>query len=317
MLELRILKTIQFFHLQDIAPTAFEIYKYLLTRTEDLASSLDEDFNLISTNAPPASHVPFGAILQALIRLTAEKKVACVFGTYVLPEHASLAPARISGYVYGIARERRIRRFLRWLRFVPFIRAVSVGGSQALGLQTEKSDIDLVIITHSGFLWLARIFSHILFDGLLMCRHGQRIENRFCLNHYIAGTKLIDEERNLLRAFQYVRMRPVFGIKIFTEFLIKNQNWLRLYFPNWYHISFKSLQAESQAIHAPGGVQGLIEKIFDNPVGLYIENMVGRWQLERIKRGNFSVAEPSELALHSTDLKYAILETYYNRHKTP
>ena len=113
-------------------------------------------------------------------------------GFYCLKGRAAIIDQRLANYIYGIKRERRIRRFIGGLRFLPFVRRAALAGSQAQGVQKSDSDIDLLIIVEPEFLWLGRTAVTAYFQILGLRRHGKKIANRFCLNHYLAGVKIID-----------------------------------------------------------------------------------------------------------------------------
>ncbi len=51
---------------------------------------------------------------------------------------------------------RRIERFSRVIASMPFVRCILVGGSLANGSATPGSDLDLIVLTAEGRLWLAR-----------------------------------------------------------------------------------------------------------------------------------------------------------------
>jgi hypothetical protein len=107
---------------------------------------------------------------------------------------------------------------------------VALGGSQALGQPKKFSDIDLFIVVKPGFLWLVRTMVSLYFQILGLRRHGKNVANRFCLNHYVAEQKVVDRERNLYKAMEYVRLRPLIYPQGLVEFLQVNAEWIKVFF---------------------------------------------------------------------------------------
>ena len=103
------------------------------------------------------------------------------------------------------------------------MRGAALAGSQAQGVQKPGSDIDLLIIVEPKFLWLGRTVVTFYFQLLGTRRHGKKIADRFCLNHYLAGVKTIGELKNLYTAWEYAKLRPLIYEGAVTEFQEKKQ----------------------------------------------------------------------------------------------
>lgn len=307
MLKDRILATLKFFDLQDLPLTLLELHSFLIANLSQIRPSLDYQYEFSANQAfhkPPT--VDISEVLQCLDTQCSEE-VASYKGFYFLNGRQDLVNLRLANYLFGLKREKLIRRFTGILRHLPFLRAVAIAGSQAFGQQKATSDIDLFVITDPEFLWLARIFISAYFQITGHRRHGRKIANRFCLNHYLAGPKNLQQHRDLYNAMEYLRLRPLFGFAYFEKFYAENISWLNAYFQN-FTIAGAGLEKESK-------IRKFLEKIFQNSLGRRLNEFLGKWQLWRIKRGEHVVADGTELAFHSLARKRLLLASFFELQK--
>ncbi len=311
--------TLKFFDLQGVPLTLFEVRKFLLPDLGEIKSGLNDEFELAKPfkrlrdeqrgreRDEGMEKVKLGKILQIFEDLVKENAVSESQGYYCLPGRQNIIAERLRNYAYGIQRERRIRRFVPWLRFIPFVRGAAIGGSQAMGQQTQASDIDLFIVTDETHMFIARTLVSLFFQIFGVRRHGEKIANRFCLNHYVAGPHLVSDERDPYNAMEYLRLRSAVYPQGIGEFLSINQNWIREFYPNAFYPNAKFFLSAPQAQSWP---QRLGEGILKNRFGLRLNGKLGRWQLARIKRGEYAVATERELSFHSKARKYELLKQF-------
>ena len=263
--------------------------RYLIADKQPLRKRLDEHFELQTTEKPPSS-VHLDTILLQLAALVQDGKILQTHGFYTLPSRQHLVAQRLTNYRYGLCREKLIRRYVWFTKFLPFVRGVALGGSQPLGLQKPTSDIDLLIITDPNRMWLARTFLMGYFQLFGVRRYGQKIANRFCLNHYLAEPREVDAERNLYKAMEYGRLRPLVYPAAIAEFLQANSNWINIFFPD---MSFARVNKSPQSKW-----QQSLELIFRGKFGGWLEQQLARWQSSRIRQDQFVFVRPDELSFH-------------------
>lgn len=305
MLSLRIIDTIKFFDLQDYPLTAFEVQKYLVSDKSSLQAELDQHYELPvgSSDVVKAVPVHFDTVVQQLNLLVVENQLEQINGFYCLPGKSSLINQRLENYHFGLQRERLIRRYGKFTKHIPFIRGIALAGSQALGLQRATSDIDLLIITDYRFMWLARTFLTAYFHVLKIRRHGSKITNRFCLNHYLAIPREVDAERNLYKAMEYTKLRPIVYPQAIVDFQIANQGWIKKFFPN--------VDFEQKLIEPQSRIQFWLEKVFLNPVGIWLEKKLGQAQLRRIRQEKYNFVKDDELSFHPGSKHEQLLNGFY------
>ncbi len=315
MLAGRIHHTLRFFDLQNFPLTASEIQRFLITDLKTLQSKLDSNFELSESEDAEASRiisapVHLDTILTQLRVLKNENVVHENNGFYCLAGREEIIVSRQKGYLDGLKRERLISRYASGVKHLPFVRSVVLLGSQALGQQKASSDIDLFVITDERFIGIARFFLTLYFQVLGLRRHGKKIANRFCLNHYLAGTRRLNQDKNLYTASEYVKYRPLAGGEVFKEFL-HNNNWIADFFPQ---------AQELKHGHAVFGhdknnqsrLQRLLEKLFQNKFGMQLEKTMISSQLRRINEAEFNIKSREELSFHPNNRKQKLFQEFYN-----
>ena len=78
----------------------------------------------------------------------------------------------------------RLLRRGRLFHYVPFVRAVFIAGSMAIGNARENSDFDVIVVVSPGRLYTARFFSLALFKIFGWRSKLARPKDGFCLNYF-------------------------------------------------------------------------------------------------------------------------------------
>lgn len=303
MLKDRILSTLKFFDLQDYPLTLLELHQFLLEDFSIIQKYLDSNWEIVSQEyGEPSLPVTAGEILKSL-ETECQGLVENYKGFYFLRGKEPLVKQRLSNYCYGIKRERLIRRYIPILKHLPFVRGAALTGSQALGQQKDNSDIDLLVITDPKFMWLTRTLITAYFHIIGLRRHGEKVANRFCLNHYLAGPKKLSELRNLYTAMEYIKMRPLIYEKNIFEFQKENLDWIKVFFPNW-----QIVQPEDELATK---THGFLEKIFNNAFGLALEKRLKNWLAPRIKKQEFILVKEDELSFHPQSRQKFLLTEFF------
>lgn len=301
MLKDRIVHTLRFFDLQSYPLTLLELTQFLMQDMDVMKESMNERYET-SVGGSQSVSVSAGDILECIETECGQSVEQC-HGFYFLQGRKELAFERMYGYVYGIEREKSIKKYVPFVQYIPFIRGVAVGGSQAMGLQKSTSDIDLLVFTEKNRLWVARTFITLYFQLLGKRRHGLMVANRFCLNHYREGFSSISYGRDAYNAMEYVRLRPVVNRSLVCEFIGNNMDWISVFFPQSYVGKFETEKQSS--------VQSFFELFFQNSFGDWLELQLKNWQLTRIQKGEFVVAASEEISFHSVKRKLDFLARFF------
>jgi len=271
--------------------TLLEIFKYLFKTSES------------SAVATPTAGIPdlsVSDLLRAIEAMPGEIQTAN--GFYFLKGRHEIAGRRLENNFYAAERLKRAKKYLPGTSFVPFVSALAMAGSEAVSNSKQGSDIDLLVLTKPNRIWLGRLFLSAYFQLFGVRRHADFIENRFCLNHYLREGKVVDREKNLYTAIEYISLVPYFGGDKIYEFQKANLNWIKNYL------------AEPQLVKYPPAKPAVLKTIFEsvlnNPLGDFLEKQAGRFQKHRIQIQDSVIVEDDELSFHPGNKGRQILEKF-------
>ena len=171
---------------------------------------------------------------------------------------------------------------------LPFVSMVAVTGSLAVDNVDSQADIDYLIVTEPGRLWLCRAMV------ILLVRQAARRGIILCPNYFLSESALGFEERNLFAAHEIVQMIPITGLKVYHQLREENQ-WVANILPN---SGGAPPQMANLAKPIPAPVKGarrLGEVTLRTPPGGWLE----RWEMNRKVR-RFS-QQPSMETAFSVD----------------
>lgn len=279
-----------------------ELHRFLIADISALKFQMDDQGEITQGGMVSAGEVPADKILDCLDG-ECRTEVKNTLGFYHLSGREAIAGARLENYCFGIKREKLIKKYLGALRFLPFVRGAGLAGSQAMGQQKAASDIDLLIITDPQFMWLTRTLVTAYFQIFGLRRHGLKVTNRFCLNHYLAGPKTVLEFRNLYTASEYLKLRAVVYPHGLWQFQKANWPWLQIFFPN---ASPQEPEKGSQPFF-----QRILEDMLNGQFGLGLEKILKNWQLPKIREEKFIVVKDDELSFHPDSKQQKLLESFF------
>ena len=120
---------------------------------------------------------------------------------------------------------RRAQTYGRLVSRLPFVRMVGLTGSLAVDNAKAGDDIDLLIVTAKGRVWLTRALT------ILVVRYAALWGVTLCPNFLISESALELPERDLYTARELRQMVPIFGHDVYERMLAANV-WWRERLPN-------------------------------------------------------------------------------------
>ncbi len=147
---------------------------------------------------------------------------------------------------------------------LPFVRMVAVTGALAVDNVEEWADIDYLIVTEPGRLWVCRLLT------IALVRAAALRGDTVCPNYFLASTALKLEDQSLYAAHELAQMLPLSGMETYRR--MRNANaWADTWLPN--AINPPRLVAE------PSYSRGrtLLEAALRTTPGGWIE----RWEMRR------------------------------------
>jgi hypothetical protein len=199
-LQADVLETVAYSDVFDFPLTSEEVWRWL-----PRSASLDEVLSALALLTPEAfASVPPYVTLRGREHLVATRERRRL---------STLALRRHAGF-YGslIAR-------------LPFVRMVAITGSLAVENAAEDEDLDYLIVTAPGRVWLARAMT------MLIVRLAGLRGVTLCPNYFLAESVLALSERNYYTARELLQMAPIAGHAVYDRMLLENA-WWRDYLPN-------------------------------------------------------------------------------------
>lgn len=166
-----------------------------------------------------ANHLAVGAVVRELI---IEKKLQRIGDTYGL---RGMRYVRVDSR--ALEREallKRARKIGRTIGLLPFVRAVVVVNSVALGNVHEESDIDFLIVTTPGRVFVAKGLLWRISTWLRLIETEQHKAGQISLGMFMT-TRGVPLERDIMKEnephliYWLLTAVPVYGRKIWSEIL--------------------------------------------------------------------------------------------------
>jgi hypothetical protein len=174
---------------------------------------------LVGVAADPA------AIEAALARL--DGRVAARSDQYALRGREALFERRAQRAAHAARLWPAAVRYGRLIAALPFVRMVAVTGALAADNVETDADLDYLIVTAPGWLWLCRAM--ILGLDRVARLAGNRSE--LCPNYLVTTQHLSLPETDLFSAQELCRMVPLSGLDVYAQMRAANA-WSASWLPN-------------------------------------------------------------------------------------
>lgn len=206
-------------------------------------------------------------VQQALGRSTRRAALSHTDGFVSLPNRKSIIELRHCRAQAAEQLWHHARYYGRLIGSLPFVRMVAVTGSLAVDNADANADIDYMIVTEPGRLWLCRLFV------VAMVKWAQTQGVTLCPNYFVSEHRLVIEQRNLFTAREIVQMVPITGFFVYSKFRVLNA-WTSDYVPN-----AASFPPDRTVEHEPSQhiVQKAAEVVLNTPIGDWLD----RWEMRR------------------------------------
>lgn len=123
------------------------------------------------------------------------------------------------------------------ISIIPTVKFVGITGSLAMNNAGKDSDIDLIIITKSGYLWTTRFLCYVLiwlFNYKTRKPKDKFEKDKLCLNMWIDQEDLVwnKKDRNIYTAHEIAQIVPLINKDgTYQKFIYLNK-WILNYWPN-------------------------------------------------------------------------------------
>lgn len=227
----------------------------------------------------PSSKEELKACLDSLSSIASED------GYYFLPNRSGLVQTRRQREQTSLPAFSRALKYGRILGTLPFVRMVALTGSLAVLNLSNDADMDYMLVTPSGRLWLARAIA-VTF-GRFMRLFGDRI----CVNLLVSESNLKWNVQDLYSARELCQMIPITGMGVYLD-VRKHNDWTNTFLPN----AESMPEITPQAVSFVSRLQRMLESLLQGNFGSMLEAWTMNFQLKKIRRtygtgleANFSV----------------------------
>jgi hypothetical protein len=259
-IEAALLETLAYFDVFDYPARAEELRRYLHGYVVTPAA-LDE------------------GLRSSLVR----KRIECEHGYFFLAGRRQIRLFREARKARYALMATRIATYGRILGSLPFMRMVALTGSTAMQNGDDTADLDFLLVTAPGRLWLARAFAIVL--GRLTALSG----NILCPNVIISEGALMWPQQDIYTAHEMAQMRPLAGTMTYDTLREMNA-WVLDLLPN---------ASGSPSLPLPPNTPPTFRRWMERPLKGKIGDALENWEMRR------KIARLSEQAASGAEIMFS------------
>jgi len=210
-----ILRTLAFQATWNYAPTRLQLFQFLDFAGDNFDISESEAYTIINKSLD--NLITQGIIIEDNHRLALFKFV-------------NLIQSGKDNEIYFARKLRNAWRATRYIKALPWVRAVCLCNTTALGQSRDCSDLDFFIICRAGSIWRTRFFTTFPFK-ILNTRPGERVVDPVCLSFFISDQALNLQQLSLdddpyLR-YWFISLLPLTDDGVLTDLWEQNRELRR------------------------------------------------------------------------------------------
>ncbi|MBU1033770.1 nucleotidyltransferase domain-containing protein [Patescibacteria group bacterium] len=120
------------------------------------------------------------------------------------------------------------KEFVKLAQRVPFVKAIVLTGSTAVGNAGKNDDLDFMIICQNNTLWITR-FLLVILTKLKNKRPGIQESSSWCLNLWLDENDLAmgKQRRSLYEAYEILQMKFIFDRGSYEQLFLNANQWLK------------------------------------------------------------------------------------------
>lgn len=208
-----------------------------------------------------------------------------VRGSYLtLPGRESVVHTRLRRTRASARLWRKARRYGQRIASLPFVRMVAVTGALAMDNADPGEDIDYLVLTRQGRVWLCRAFT------IALVRWAAQRGDALCPNYFLSEGSLVVQPRSLYTAHELMQMVPLSGWDVYARMRRLN-GWALDLLPN---ASGPPARTPRRELPRRGGTASrLAERILRSSAGAWLERRERERKIRKFRRMRQESAEVS------------------------
>ncbi len=204
-------------------------------------------------------------------------RVTRVNGYFAVRGRAEIGHLRDERRRHSAALWPAARRWGARMGALPFVRMVAVTGALAVDNSPPGDDIDYLLVTAPGRVWLARAFA------VALVRLARLRGVELCPNYVLSQSALEQRQRDLYSAHDLAQMVPLVGHQVYAEMRRANR-WAEGYLPHAHPAPLP------QPDLAPRGWVRLAQRLLEWPLSGWLGHALEAWERRRKLRKFASAA---------------------------
>lgn len=230
-------------------------------------------------------------------------------GFYFLAGRENIVEKRIWRKKLADEKWKKIKPILALCQIIPYIRAIFVSGSLALGNTKKESDIDILVIAKYGHIWTARAFLTVFLSILGKYRQANAVADKVCANHYITNRSLAVPFHSLYNAQTYAHFFAADPISnnYMKEFK-KTNDWIGKYLVSFDPSEDKNMHNEtvkkSLLLSFYTAIKKMLETVLTPAIGNYLENKFRIFESGRIQKSGLYNKSGGRITISDEQLEF-------------
>lgn len=177
------------------------------------------------------------AFVLALKSLSRRRLIEYKNSYFFLQGKEGLVSKRQERRVVAAAKTKEIQWLVGWLRLIPGIVGVALTGSLAVENAKKDDDVDFLIITKPGCLWLVRplVVFIALINGKRRSWHREE-KNSWCFNMWLTtrSMRLSKNQHNIYTAYDLCQTRWLVSKNGVSQKFFRENSWAGQILPHYY-----------------------------------------------------------------------------------
>ena len=236
----QVLFTVAYYNVLGYYPTSFFIWKNLIDmKWSGEASSLLEILNIIdklkSRNKLSEKNGLYEIVKTCLQERQGRKSVMSKVANYKKNIHQEYTyKQQIQKNKISTEKIKKARKWVRLSRWLPYLRGIFLTGTLAMKRGGINSDWDALVVLKKNRIWLGRLIITTWFHLIGKRRYNKKVQDRFCLNQFIANKELKFKENNEFLANELLVAEELLGNdRLKSKIIQKNKKWIKALKPNF------------------------------------------------------------------------------------